>query len=177
MKAKKLFLKDVRDYLSEATEYDIKRIGEIFDRYCVTVVKNEITILRDNRPYAEESAPPLPRVAAPTLIDEDVIIAICCEQFKVTKEKVMSPLRKKEVTLARRCAAFLIFYYKKWTVTRIGDLFGIDHTSVTIGVRDIKRSYLDKTPYAFMDLCLILDKLVKAYSTKNELVYDSQNSN
>jgi chromosomal replication initiation ATPase DnaA len=177
MKAKKLFLKDVRDYLSEATEYDIKRIGEIFDRYCVTVVKNEITILKDNRPYAEADAIPLPRVAAPTLIDENVIVDICCNQFKVTKEKVMSPLRKKEVTLARRCVAFLLFNYKKWTVTRIGDFLGIDHTSVTIGVRDIKRSFMDKTPYAFMDLCLILDKLVKAYSTEKELVYDSQNSN
>lgn len=177
MKAKKLFLKDVRDYLSEATEYDIKRIGEIFDRYSVTVVENKITILKDNRPYAEEKAPPLPRVAAPTLIDEDVIIDICCKQFKVTREKVMSPLRKKEVSLARRCAAFLIFYYKKWTVTRIGDLFNIDHTSVTIGVRDIKRSFMDKTPYAFMDLCIILDKLVKEYSTEKALVYDSQDSN
>lgn len=177
MKAKKLFLKDVRDYLSEATEYDIKRIGEIFDRHAVTVVKQEVTILRDNRPYAEEGAATLPRIAAPTLINVDDIITTCCNQYDVTREDVMSPCRIKEITLARRCAMYIIYNYKKWTVTRIGKLFNVDHTSVTVSIREIKHSFVNKTPYAFMDLCLILDKLVKEYSTEKALVYDSQDSN
>jgi chromosomal replication initiation ATPase DnaA len=139
MHSAKLFEKDLRDYLVDATEYDIKRITEIFDRHAY--IREVVTKIEKVKVYVNAPIKTMPQTeldAEPVaLITHMDIIGICLRVFGVDYANVKNRGSRrgrgdsKDILHCRMCAAYLIYKHTNWGVVRIGKFFGLDHSTIT----------------------------------------------
>lgn len=73
------------------------------------------------------------------------IIGRVASYFRVDKDDILSPVRRKEVVYARHMAMFILKEKNGLNIMRIADLFGRDHSSIIYGISRMKLE-IEKDP-------------------------------
>jgi chromosomal replication initiator protein len=85
---------------------------------------------------------------------EKVLKAVYAE-FHTTFENLRTQSRERSVLWPRHVAMFLLWKDAKLSTTRIGDIFGVKHTTVTNAVRTIEGSKRGRNPLPENKLAVI----------------------
>jgi len=81
------------------------------------------------------------RVAPPPITYEvDRILAIAASVFSLPVERLRERNRRYDVTSARYVAAMLL-RRRRWTTTKIGELFGLDHSTIVSGLQKVENTH------------------------------------
>ena len=73
-------------------------------------------------------------------IDEpNRIVEICASLFYVPKKRLFERNRRNDVTSARYVASWLL-RRRRWPTTKIGEYFGLDHSTIISGLRKVART-------------------------------------
>ncbi len=85
------------------------------------------------------------RLSPPPVDNEvDRILAIAASLFSVPLKRLRERSQRQDVTSARYVAAMLL-RRRRWTTTKIGDLFGLDHSTIVGGIQKV-----ENTPHLFV---------------------------
>ena len=145
---RKHFEKDLRDYLTDVSEYDIKRIMQIYDRYDLPPVIQEriVHVTKIEKVYVPQSLGNSARVGNKILyaeINKHDILGICSSIFGIPIEDILYKRWNKERALCRHCVSYLLYKYTAMSLKEIGKFLGRDHTTV-MNSRDIIRNVIEK---------------------------------
>lgn len=125
----------VLEYLAGTIEGDVRKLES-----CLVGLVAKSNIL--NTPIDLSLA----RDVAMTVLDRlpkvniSLIQDLVCEAFRISKEDLVSPSRKKNVALARKIAFYLCREYTKETYQSIGEAFCRNHSTVIYGVKSVQQA-------------------------------------
>ena len=81
------------------------------------------------------------RIAPPPIDYEvDRILTIAASLFSVPVKRLRERNQRQDVTSARYVAAVLL-RRRRWTTTKIGDLFGLDHSTIVSGLSKVENTH------------------------------------
>jgi chromosomal replication initiator protein len=125
----------VLEFLASYIEGDVRRLESslvgLIAKSNILGVPITLELARDVVATVQES---LPLVSVPLIQD------LVCEVFKVSKEDLLSPSRKKEVATARKVALYLCREFTKETLQSIARAFNRTHSTVLHALKEVQKS-------------------------------------
>ncbi len=125
----------VLEYLAGTIEGDVRKLEScligLIAKSNVMSLPIDLSLARDVVATVYERLPQ---------INISAIQELVCETFKVSKNDLLSPSRKKDVALARKIAFYLCRQYTKETYQSIGAAFNRNHSTVIYAVKTVKRA-------------------------------------
>jgi Bacterial dnaA protein helix-turn-helix len=111
------------------------RWAEIFarahnDTHSIAVALEVVDAIRQH----EGSDPP------PITHEVDRILAIVAGLFDMPVKRLRERSRRQDVTSARYVAAMLL-RQRRWTTTKLGDYFGLDHSTIVCGLQKVANTH------------------------------------
>ncbi len=125
----------VLEYMAGSIEGDVRKLEScligLIAKSNIMKISIDMALARDVIATVYER---LPRV------DISIIQELVCDTFKISRDDLISPSRKKEVALARKIAFYLCREYTKETYQSIGRAFNRNHSTVIYAVKTVKQA-------------------------------------
>jgi chromosomal replication initiator protein len=80
--------------------------------------------------YTLPGLKPIRRTTKPEVVNEERIVKIVCEHFKITIEKLQRKSRYAEVVLARAVLMYFLFKYTTLNKSQIARFLNVHHTTI-----------------------------------------------
>lgn len=125
----------VLEFLASYIEGDVRRLESslvgLIAKSNILGVPITLELARDVVAAVQERLP---------LVNVQIIQDLVCEAFRVTKEDLLSPSRKKEVAMARKVALYLCREYTKETLQSIARAFNRTHSTVLHALKEVQKN-------------------------------------